>query len=200
MAEPIDFYFEFSSPFGYMGAHLIEGVAAKYGREVNWRPFLLGAVFKAEGTQSLVSYPMKGPYSKRDIERSAKYHGISFTWPPSFPIFTVNAARAVYWQQDQDPEAAKGLALSIYDQAFREGRDIADSAVLADAATAAGIDAEAMLGAIKSPEVKQRLKDETAAAIDRKVFGSPFFIVDGEPFWGVDRLPQLERWLETGGW
>lgn len=200
MPGEIDFYYEFSSPYGYVAAELIEDIAAKHNYGVNWKPFLLGAVFKAEGTQSLVDYPMKGPYSRHDIERSARYYNLAYQWPPRFPIFSVNAARAIYWVKDIAPSKDKELSIAIYRAAFADGRDIADIDVLADVAISVGLDSDAMLAGIKSSAIKQMLKEEVQVAMDRKVFGSPFFIIGGEPFWGVDRLPQLEKWLETGGW
>ena len=200
MSGEIDFYYEFSSPYGYIAAELIEDLAAKYNRKVNWKPFLLGAVFKLEGTKSLVEYPMKGAYSNHDIERSARFYGLAYKWPEKFPIFTVNAARAVYWVKDADPSKDKDLSIAIYHAAFVEGKDIANLQVLAEAAASAGVDSDAMLEGIKTDVVKQRLKDQVAEGLERKVFGSPFFFIDGEAFWGVDRFSQMEKWLETGGW
>src|SRR5690606_42024576 len=78
MAGPIDFYFDFSSPYAYLGSHLIEPVAAKHGRELLWHPFMLGIAMKGEKTFPLTEYPMKGDYSRMDFERTARYHNIPF--------------------------------------------------------------------------------------------------------------------------
>lgn len=200
MAKTIEFFYEFSSPYGYLAANLIDVIAEKHGCEVNWRPFLLGAVFKSEGTQPLLDYPMKGDYSKRDMERSARLHGLPMNWPPRFPILTVNAARAVYWAGDLDIAWRRRLSLALYHAAYGEGRDIGKVEEVLAVCEAEGLDPQEVQQALGDPRVKDRLRDETQAAIDLKVFGSPFMIVDGEPFWGVDRLDQLDRWLETGGW
>ena len=81
MNAPIDFYFDFSSPYGYLAAQKIEALAAKYGRAVNWRPMLLGVAFKVTGGSPLPSVPLKGDYSKRDFLRSARFHGVPFREP-----------------------------------------------------------------------------------------------------------------------
>ena len=83
---------------------------------------------------------------------------------------------------------------------FALGKDGTLPDRIAELAKQNGIDSEALLESIQTPEIKQRLKDETRNAIERGVFGSPFFFVDQQPFWGNDRLDQLDRWLETGGW
>lgn len=200
MAGTIDFYFEFSSPFGYLASEMIEPLAEKHGRAIRWKPFLLGAVFKREGTQSLVSYPMKGPYSRRDIERSAAYYGFPYKWPPQFPVFTVTAARATLWAQEKAPDKAVPLIHAIYRSAFAEGADIGKPETILAAAKAAGLDPDEVAEGMKSEPIKARLKDENEAAMDRGVFGSPFFIVDDEPFWGVDRLSMMESWIARGCW
>lgn len=200
MRSPIEFFYEFSSPYGYIGAQLIEEIGARYDCEIRWRPFLLGAVFQSEGTQPLVHYPLKGEYSKHDMERTARLHDIPLVWPPKFPFLSVNAARTVYWAGDIDPNWRKRLTLAFYNAAFARGQDISSVEGVLEVCKDEGLNPEEVKAAIADPVVKDRLREETQAAIDLKVFGSPFFIVDGEPFWGVDRLDQLDRWLETGGW
>lgn len=200
MSKAIDFYFEFSSPYGYFASKKIAALAEKHGCTLNWKPFLLGAAFKKEGTNSLISYPMKGPYSKHDIERSSGYYGIPFKWPEVFPIFTVNAARATLWAQQAMPEKAVPLIHAIYDKAFAEGVDIGQVPVVLEAAQSVGIDPDTLSENMRAPDVKARLKDETQAALDNGVFGSPFCIVEGEKFWGVDRLDMMDAWLTRGGW
>ncbi len=200
MAAPIDFYFDFSSPYGYIAAKLVDGIAAKHGREVTWRPMLLGPVFKVVGTQPLVNQPLKGEYSKHDFPRMARFHGLPFTLPEKFPVGALAAGRAFYWLHDRDPKLAKKYAHAVYDAFFAQGRDISDPAVALAIAKESGADTAALEPALADPAVKERLKTEVDAAIAKGVFGSPYFVVDGEPFWGVDRLPMLDAWLARGGW
>ena len=192
---PIEFWFDFSSPYGYLVSPRVDGVAAKHGRIAAWRPFLLGAVFKSEGTQPLTEYPRKGAYSRLDFERTARLHGVPFRMPKPFPIGTVTAARAFYVVLDRDGEAAAArLAKALFAAYWAEGLNIAEADVVLEIA-------QLHRDEIETPAAKERLRAATAEAIERKgVFGSPFFIVDGEPFWGCDRLEQVDCWLSTGGW
>ena len=199
MAEPIDFYFDFSSPYGYFMAEQIDALAAAHGRSVRWRPFLLGAVYKVTGDVPLPSKPLKGDYSKRDFERSARFLGLTCRIPDVFPIGTQIAARAFYWLEDRDAAEARRFALAALRAYFVDGRDISQQDAVLDIAAAHGADRAALVEALAGDAIRNRLKDECAQAIARGVFGSPFVIVDGEPFWGVDRVPQIARWLETGG-
>jgi len=200
MAKPIDFYFDFSSPYGYLAAQRIDEIGADNGREVVWRPFLLGVVFKTTGAQPLLDIPMKGDYARRDLARSARLMDIPFTVPKPFPFMSVAACRATYWLSERDPAAGKALAKALYRAAFGEGRDIAAATAVADIAADQGHDREEVQAALQNPRLKDLLKHEIEAAMRKGVFGSPFMIADGEPFWGYDRLEDLGVWLECGGW
>lgn len=200
MASPIDFHFEFSSPYGYIASQLVDDLSARTGREVNWKPMLLGPVFKLTGVPPLVQIPMKGEYSRRDFVRSARLHGVPFRAPDHFPIGTVAALRAFYWTHDRDPRQAQALAKALYGAYFAENRDISSPETVLEVARASGVDGAGLASGLEDPALKERAKREVDAAIAQGVFGSPFFIVDGEPFWGVDRMPMLEEWLRRGGW
>ena len=196
---PIDFFFDFSSPYGYLGAEKIDDIAARHGRVVAWHPILLGVVFRATGGAPLTEIPIKGDYSKHDFARSARFLGVPFKFPSRFPLATHNAARAFLWLTDRDNTLAKNFARAVYRAYFAEDTDIANTDNLLGIADSMGVDRPSLQQAMADPAVKERLRAENDAALARGVFGSPFFFVDGEPFWGSDRLPQIERWLETGG-
>lgn len=200
MANPIDFYFDFSSPYGYFASTRIEAIAAGHGREVVWRPILLGAVFKLTGQQPLPTIPLKGSYAKHDLARSARLLGVPFKLPSKFPIAGQAPSRAYYWLSDQDRVLAARLARALYHAYFAEDRDISSPEVTANVTAKLGVDRAAVLAALNDAAVKERLKMEVDAAIERGVFGSPYVVIDGEPFWGADRLEQVEKWLSTGGW
>jgi 2-hydroxychromene-2-carboxylate isomerase len=197
---PIDFYFEFSSPYGYIASRLAEGLEDRIGRALRWRPILLGPIFKVTGQAPLTQVPLKGDYAKRDFQRSARRHQVPYRHPDAFPIGTVAACRAFYALDARDSEAARVLAKALYAAYFVDNRDIGDVATMLQVAAEAGFDATALANAIADPRLKERVKAEVDAAIAAGVFGSPFFIVDGEPFWGVDRIPMLEDWVRIGGW
>jgi 2-hydroxychromene-2-carboxylate isomerase len=197
---PVDFYFEFSSPYGYIASELAEEMEKRIGRPIRWRPILLGPVFKITGQAPLVDVPMKGEYSKRDFARSARLHKVAYAHPGKFPIGTVAAVRAFYWVNDRDPAQARTLAKALYKAYFTEGRDIGAPQTVVEVARSVGVDGAALAAALDDPAVKERGKSEVEAAIAAGVFGSPYFVVDGEPFWGVDRIPMVEDWVRTGGW
>lgn len=200
MAAPIEFYFDFSSPYGYLAAQRIEDVVEHYEREVLWKPFLLGALFKTTGSQPLLDIPMKGDYARHDLARSARLYDIPYVLPETFPFMSVAACRAAYWLNESDPEAARELIGALFDSAFGAGESIAEPSEVAAVAKELGHDPEQVLAAVQEPRIKDLLRKEVEAAVGKGVFGSPTIIVDGEPFWGFDRLDDVALWLETGGW
>jgi len=191
VSAPIEFWFDFSSPYGYLASQKIEALAAKHGRAVDWHPMLLGVAFKQSGMAPLTQIPLKGDYSKRDFARSARFHGIDdFRMPDKFPIPSQAAARIVLWTKTRHPALAVKVIKTLYRAYFVDGPDVAAGAAVDRAAARAAVD---------DPAIKDALKREVDGAIGRGVFGSPFVFVDGEPFWGMDRFDQIDRWLATGG-
>jgi 2-hydroxychromene-2-carboxylate isomerase len=199
VAAPINFYFEFASPYGYLASTRVDAIAARHGREVAWHPIMLGAVFKLTGAQPLVDTPLKGDYMMRDLPRFARLLDVPFTVPPVMPASSLAASRAFIWLEQDDSRQAKALAQAVLHAHWGEGRDIGSPEDVAEIAEPLGIGRTALLAAVADPAIKERLKQATEAAIERGVFGSPFVLVDGEPFWGADRLDQVERQL-AGGW
>ena len=200
MPSPIEFYFDFSSPYGYIASEKIDALAARHARDVAWRPIMLGVVFKATGGAPLPSIPLKWPYSVRDIARTAKFHEVEYRPPPVFPIATVSPCRAFYWMDGREPVRAKQLARALYRAYFVEGLDISKAENTVAVCERSGLRAEEVRAALADQAIKDRLRSEIDKAIARGVFGSPYIIIDGEPFWGSDRLDQIDRWLQTGGW
>ncbi len=197
---PIDFYFDLSSPYGCLASQKIEALAHRHDRGVEWHPILLGVVFKRTGTAPLTAIPLKGEYSKHDFARSARFHGVPvFTMPPRFPIPTQVPARLLLWLKRTAHPRMATAAKAFFHAYFYRHVDISTPEHALAVLEPLDVDLTAAHAALEDPAVKDALRDEVDAAIARGVFGSPFFIVDGEPFWGLDRLDQLERWLATGG-
>jgi 2-hydroxychromene-2-carboxylate isomerase len=167
---------------------------------VLWRPILLGVIFKVTGQTPLVSQTMRGPYSARDMARSARKLGVKFALPVGFPFSSVYPCRIFYWLDGRSPESAKTYARAVYHAAFADGKPPAEPEAAVDVAVGLGHDRIAVLAGMQDPAVKEQLRGATQQAMDKGVFGSPFFIVDGEPFWGNDRLGEVREWLQTGGW
>lgn len=199
MPAAIDFYFEFSSPYAYFAAERIDALAQRHGRTVDWHPLLLGVIFKSTGVLPLTQVPLKRDYVKRDWGRISRLTGIPFAMPSVFPIASHNPARAVLFVARSDEQAAKQLTLALYRAYYVEGQNIGEVDVVRSVAQAQGLDADAIVEGMADPAVKDQLKHEVGAAEARGVFGSPFVIVDGEPFWGFDRFDMLEDWLTRGG-
>ena len=198
MTKPIEFFFDFVSPFGWFAAERIGSIARTYCRDVAWRPMLLGVTVKqAMGLPALLETPLKGPYLLYDAERCARLYGLPWRPPTPVTFSSVAADRAVIWalaQADLDVEA---LVLGLYRHAWAEAGDISSPDAVADAAGSIGFDRGRLRAGIEHPETKNGLRSSVADAVARGFFGSPFIVVDGEPFWGADRLPMVERWLQS---
>ena len=195
---PIEFYFDFSSPYSYIASEWIEALAARHGRTVRWRAILLGATFQAAELKSPVSYPLKREYSLRDFERSARFEGVPLKMPAKFPIPTQNAARVFWWLASLGDDSASRWAHHGLRAYFARGIDLSDAAALSSLAAEFGLDAAQTEAVWSEPQWKLALKAANDAAIAAGVFGAPFIVIDGEPFWGNDRRAQIERWLEQG--
>lgn len=199
MAAPIDFYFDFSSPYSFLAAEQIQALAARHGRTVTFKPILLGIVFKAAGSAPLTEqYGPKARYSVHDFERSARFAGVRYRHPSKFPIGAVGASRAVLWLQQHRPEKANEFVRAVFRAFFQDDRDISDAAVVAQVAQSIGLDGQALMEAAQAPAIKDELRRRVEDAVAFGVFGAPTIVVDGEVFWGNDRLPQIERWLASG--
>ena len=195
----VDFYVDFSSPYSYIASEWIEALAARHGRTVRWHAVLLGVTFQAAELKSPVSHPIKREYSLHDFERSARFAGVPFTLPEKFPVATQNAARVFWWLEESDPERAANWARHCLRAYFTRGTvDLSNAEHLKALATEFGLDAAQAERVWTEPRWKSRLKTACDDAIAQGVFGAPFFVIDGEPFWGNDRRDQIERWLAGG--
>jgi 2-hydroxychromene-2-carboxylate isomerase len=185
----IEFYFDFASPYGFIAAMQMDRIA----EPVSWHPFLLGAVYKAVG-QSPLDHPMKRAYVINvDAPRMARLIGLDLKVPEGFPEHALPPARTFYWIDAQAPDKAVAFAKLAYRRYWLDGCSTADARVASDAAAALGFDGDAVATAKQAPAAKDRLVRANDAAVANGVFGSPFFLVDGEPYWGSDRLDLLAR-------
>ena len=201
MPQPIEFYFDFVSPYGYLAATKIDALADRYGRTVEWRPFLLGVtVMKVMGLKPIMETPLKSDYAALDLPRMARLLGAPLAAPDMKNVNSLAASRAYLWTREREPELAKRLADRLLRRLWAEGRDITHPDAVVHEAAALGLDGAAVRAALRDDRVKGLLRAAVDRAVERKVFGSPYFIVDGEPIWGVDRLWMVEHWLAHGSW
>ena len=195
MARTLEIYWDFSSPFAYLGSTQAKTLAARTGAELVWRPMLLGAVFKAIGQ---VDVPLmawsdaKRHYYLKDMVRWAEFWNVPLQWPSRFPMNTVKALRAYLSLAPERRDAFREATFRAY---WAEDRDINDEKVLAELI---GKGADETLARCASAEVKQELFSATQRAVDAGVFGAPTWIVDGKDlFWGQDRIALVERTLAS---
>ena len=198
MTKTIDFYFDFTSPYSYIAAERIEAIAEKGSRTVNYCPMLLGFIFKEIGGGPLTAMPRKGEYSLNDFSRTARFHGLELTFPKAFPANTVMAARAALMVKALQPEVMGAFVREVFRSYFVAGQDITQAEVIGRCASAVGVDASLAMQANDDARWKDALKQAVQQCHEVKMFGAPYLIVDGEAFWGNDRLDQVERWVKDG--
>ena len=199
--QAIEFYFDPISPFAYLGSVQIERVAARLGREVDWKPVLIGVtVLKVMGLKPVPETPLKGPYMQQDAVRLAEYFDVPFRYHGLKGINALAALRAFLMLKQRDAALAKSFARRIFDRLWVRGLNITAPEAVAEEASALGIDAQALLRDIETDHAKGTLKQAVDAAIQKGVFGVPWFVVDGQPIWGVDRMWMVEHWATRHDW
>ncbi len=195
MARTLELYWDFSSPFAYLGSTQAEALAARTGATLVWRPMLLGAVFKAIGTPDapiLTWSDAKRAYFFKDLMRWAEHLGVPFNFPTRFPMVTVKPLRVWLALPEERRGAFRDAAFRAY---WAEGADISDDATLR---ALIGDGADEVLARCGTKEVKDALFASTQRAIDAGVFGAPTWVVDGRDlFWGQDRIVLVERALRA---
>jgi 2-hydroxychromene-2-carboxylate isomerase len=195
----IECYFDCSSPWTWLGFRNLRTLAAELAVPVQWKPVLVGGIFNAVNPSVYESrergVPAKQAYLKKDLQDWARHEGVDIRFPPSiFPINSVKAMRACCWLLQQDGGGARmeAFAEAVFQAYWTHDCDISQDSVLADIATALGLDAAALLAAIATPAVKALLKANTDEVIARGGFGSPTFFVGGDDmYFGNDRMPLL---------
>lgn len=192
--HPVDVFYDYSSPFGYLGVALAERI---FGNRARWRPFLLGGLFKALATPNVPLFEMneaKRAFMNADLTRRAERAGIPFSWPSRFPMNTVLALRTTLAARAGESERGRRLIHRIYRTYWAEDGDIANPGVLAGL----GPGARRFVERAADPAVKVELRQQTGAARAAGAFGAPSFVVrprGREPalFWGADRIHLAAR-------
>lgn len=193
--KAFEFYFDFSSPYSYLASTQLPELVKRSGAKVEYRPFVLAAVFKATSNDMPAKVPAKGQYMLKDLERWAEFYGVRFKFTSHFPANTIKAMRLVLVADEQGK--AESLVQGLFRALWAEDRDLNDRIVLADCAEKAGLDPEAALAAIEAQPIKDRLRANTDAAIAKGAFGAPTFVVGDELFFGNDRMDFVERALKS---
>ncbi len=188
MHPPIEFWFEFGSNYSYLSLMRIESLAARAGVPLVWKPFLLGPIFRELGWQSspFAEQKEKGEYVWRDMARRAAKYGIPFTRPSSFPRRALLPMRVALLGAEQAwmGEFCRRIMLRNWSQDV----DIDEAATVSAALAGLVDDPAAVVHEAQGDACKAALRAQTADARRRGIFGAPTFIVQGELFWGDDRL------------
>ena len=195
MTSPIEFWFDFASPYAYFATIEVEDRLARFGRPLLWRPFLLGVAFQKTGMGALTHMPMRGDYARRDWTRIATKLGVPYVLRDDHPFPSQALARSFYWLLDRQPERAVPFAKAAFKTYFGLGHDLRETADVLALAADFTDSSDTLADWLKTDEAKQLLRARTDEALGKGVFGSPFFLADGEPFWGWDRISMLEDWL-----
>lgn len=188
MSKSVDFYFDFGSPASYLAWTQLPQLSAETGAQVQFKPMLLGAVFQATGNSSPIAVPAKGRYTFMDFSHFAKRYGVVLKMNPHFPINTLTLMRMASGVQQQLPEQFDALLRAVFEGIWVHSLNLGDPQVLAQTLSNAGLDPAALLALANDAHVKEQLKQTTNEAVAKGVFGAPSFIVDGELFFGQDRL------------
>jgi 2-hydroxychromene-2-carboxylate isomerase len=193
MVRELEFFFDYGSPFSYLADTQLEGLAARTGALVIYRPMLLGGVFKETGNASPIAIEAKRKYMMSDLQRWAKHYGVPVPENPHFPINTIRLMRGAVAAERAG--VFTGYHRAIFDGFWREGLNLGDAAVVRGTLQRAGLDAERIAAMSEEHAVKDGLRVATATAVARGAFGAPTFFVGEQMFWGNDRLMFVEQAL-----
>ncbi|MDA7084825.1 2-hydroxychromene-2-carboxylate isomerase [Pseudomonas sp. SA3-5] len=186
MSKQVEFFFDFGSPASYLAWSQLPRITAAAGAQITWRPMLLGGVFKASGNQSPVAIPAKGRYMLQDLARFAQRYDVPLAFNPYFPINTLQLMRGAAGYLDS--AAFQPYVRAVFEAIWVQQQNLGNREVVAQVLRGAGLNPAEFKQLVSDEAVKQRLKDNTEEAIRRGVFGAPTLFVDGEMFFGQDRL------------
>jgi 2-hydroxychromene-2-carboxylate isomerase len=193
--KPIDFYFDFASPYAWFAWKEFRRIAQAHSRSVRYRPMLLWAVLQARGMPPPLEHEAKKSYLLHDMQRSARYMNVPFRMPDAFPTSSHLPARLLLQLQQNGDARAVPLAQAVLGGYFESNIDLRDAQTLVRVGTSLGLDPAWVSEALAAETGKRLLQDANAEAVAAGVWGSPYIIVDGEAFFGADRLPQLDWFL-----
>ncbi|TXL73778.1 2-hydroxychromene-2-carboxylate isomerase [Vineibacter terrae] len=192
----LEFWYDFASPYSWMAAERIDGLAAAAGLAVRWRPFIIGPILRLrpDNPSPLQNAPpAQRAYRRRDVERLCARYGLPLRWPTSYPRNGLLGARLA---RAASPDIRPALSRAIYRANFVDDREISDATVIRDVVAAQGLDADALLAAALTDANKRGLVADVDAAIAHGIFGAPSFLIGPELFWGNDRLELAIAWAQ----
>lgn len=193
MLPALRFYFDFISPYAYLGWTQIHALAERHGRDVEPVPILFAALLNAYGHKGPAEIPPKRIYVFKNALRLAHRLGVPLRPPPAHPFNPLLALRVA--SAPMDPAARRRLIDALFAATWGGGDGVTEPEAVARAAREAGLDGAALLREAAAPAAKERLRQQTDGALGRGVFGVPSIEADGEIFWGYDAFPDVEELL-----
>ncbi|MDR4308656.1 2-hydroxychromene-2-carboxylate isomerase [Chelatococcus sambhunathii] len=199
MPSHVDVYFSLISPWAYLGHDPLMALAAKHQFEIGWKPVTLPALFGETGGLPLAKRAIqRRRYRDVELMRWADRRGKPLRIRPKFWPFDAALADCVVIALLAAGKNPAGFIGAGFRAAWAEDRDMAARETLAELIEAQGFDPEATLEAARSDAIRQAYAANGEAAIRADVFGSPSYVLDGEVFWGQDRLDLLDHMLTSG--
>jgi 2-hydroxychromene-2-carboxylate isomerase len=195
MSKKVEFYYDFSSPYSYLASTKIEGICAKYRAELDWRPFLIGGVYKETGNRAPLEVPAKKAYMIQDVKNWANHYGIELNFPDLFPVNSVKSMRGALVAKEQG--RIGDYTHTLFKFYWVRNDDISQDDILRLALNDLDMDHELFIKRINEQEIKDELRTETAEAVRRGAFGAPTIFVGDKMFWGNDRLLFVESYLKS---
>jgi 2-hydroxychromene-2-carboxylate isomerase len=197
----VEFFFDCSSPWTYLGFHGLEQIVAETGAELVWKPILVGGVFNTVNPsvyeQRAQPVPRKARYYAKDLADWARVNGLEIGQPEVFPVNSVKAMRGAFLAEERG--CMSPYVRAVFEAYWGRGLDISRDDVLREIVGAVGLDVDEFFAEIAKPERKARLRTNTDELIERGGFGSPtFFVNGGDMYFGNDRLPLVRLAIEGG--
>lgn len=202
MAGPIVFYPAFGSPYSYVAAQLIDEIAFKHERAVLWRPVRLSTVLARQSPEGRPAVSAsKLAYWRHDVERICRLRGLPFSRPEGQePPFDCDALySAVYAFADGDEGQMRTLSLAVLSVIWAQGKALSDIDAVAAGLRRFNLSRVVVRGYATSDAGAEKHATAVDDAIASGMIGAPWLTVDGEAFWGHDRLPYLDLWLSKVG-
>ncbi|RBJ79291.1 2-hydroxychromene-2-carboxylate isomerase [Pseudomonas sp. MWU12-2534b] len=198
MSQKVEFFFDLGSPTSYLAYTQLPKICAQTGSQLEYRPMLLGGVFKSTGNASPISVPAKGRYMLQDLARFARRYQVELNFNPHFPINTLLLMRAVTGVQLHMPDRFVEFIDCLFRALWVDKRNLNDAATVTQVLEQGGFDPQRILDLSNEEQVKARLKEQTDQALQRGVFGAPSMFVGDQLFFGQDRLDFVREALSGG--
>jgi 2-hydroxychromene-2-carboxylate isomerase len=195
MSITIDFYFDFGSPTAYLAYKRLRQLKQQYTFEINYKPVLLGGVFKASDNQSPVANPAKGAYMlTHDLPRFAERYNVPLKFNPFFPINTLPLMRGAYAAIEEG--CFEAYVEALYIGLWQDELNLGDVEIIKATLEAAGLDANKLMALAQQQHIKDALMATTEEVVARGAFGAPTMYIGDEMFFGQDRIDFIEERLQ----